>query len=380
MKRILLMIAAEGAAGRGYLRGIAQATAQRRPWIFELANPTQTDLSWLRRSRFDGCIVQAIHPRLIAALRDCRRPVVNVSGRHPDAPFPRVGFDEARAGAMAAGHYLDQGHRRFLAIGTAGRANEETRIAGFAAAVRAQGGTCEVVLRSPPSSDGGDDDGRRSLLPQMKRQVRPFAVFCSTDWVAMAVAEACRDAGLRIPEDASLMGVDNDEVLCGLAHPPLTSVALPCERVGAEALILLEALLAGRRPPRQPLLLDPVGVVARQSTDLLAIADPDLAQALAYIRAHAHEPINLKQMFAAMRTSRRSLERRFLQVLGRTPLDECRRVHLAEACRLLAGTDLPVREVARRSGFSSAMWLAKTMQREHGTTPLGWRQRFRSGS
>lgn len=378
MKRILLLIAAEGAAGRGFLRGMASASVTRRPWIFELANPHQDEVGWIRRHPADGVIAQILDRRLATALHRPGRPVINLSGRLADAPFPLLGCDEAAVGVQAARHLLEQGHRHFVAVGTTGRANEEARITAFAAAVREHGHACRLVRQRPASSDGGVGDRGAALRAPLEGLPRPSAAFCASDHVAMVLAEACRALQLRIPEDVALVGVDNDEVLCALAQPSLSSVALPFAAVGAAALRLMESLLAGRAAPRTPPRFAPGGVVVRHSSDLMAITDPALAEALRRIRDHAHEAIALDTVFAGLGISRRSLERRFTEVLGRTPLEEMRRVHLARACHLLTTTDWSVGAIARQSGFSSAQWMAATFRSALATTPVAYRARFRS--
>src|SRR5207249_2912841 len=132
-----------------------------------------------------------------------------------------------------------------------------------------------------------------------------------------------------------------DDLLCELARPPLTSVIAPAEHVGYEAAALLDRLLAGQKPPERPLLFPPLGVVARQSSDLLAIEDAAVAAAVRFIRAHGHQPIQVRDVLEAVPVSRRSLELRFQKVVQRTLWEEIRRVHLERAKNLLGNTALP---------------------------------------
>src|SRR4029077_18917384 len=146
---------------------------------------------------------------------------------------------------------------------------------------------------------------------------KPVGIFASNDVCGAQLSEVCHEAGLHMPEQVALVGVDNDDLFCELARPSLSSVAIPAERIGYEAAALLDRLLAGARPPRRPLLLPPVRLVARQSSDVVALDDADVAAALRVIRAHAHVPLRVADVLREVPVSRRALERRFRKALHR---------------------------------------------------------------
>jgi LacI family transcriptional regulator, galactose operon repressor len=181
-----------------------------------------------------------------------------------------------------------------------------------------------------------------------------------------------------MPEQVALAGVDNDDLFCELARPPLSSVAIPAERIGYEAAALLDRLLAGARPPRQPLLLPPVRLVARQSSDVVALDDPNVAAALRVIRTNAHVALRVADIVRKVPISRRALERRFRQALHRGLGDEIRRVHVDRAKDLLAATDLPVAMVAERSGFCGSGHLCVVFRQDTGQTPTAYRRQVRN--
>ena len=178
-----------------------------------------------------------------------------------------------------------------------------------------------------------------------------------------------------MPEQVAVLAADNDELLCEACVPSLSGIALTSERIGFEAAKLLDRLMHGERPPKAPLLLEPTGVVTRQSTDTLAVDDPDLARAVAFIRRHATDPIQVQDVLREVPVSRRWLERRFREVLGRGPAAEIRRVRLARAKRLLAETDMPVPKVARAAGFGSREYLAAVFKSELNLSPRQYRNR-----
>jgi LacI family transcriptional regulator len=191
------------------------------------------------------------------------------------------------------------------------------------------------------------------------------------------VLEACRAAGLRVPEEVAVVGVDNDELLCELGDPPLSSVALNAEAGGYRAAALLDLMMRGRVRKRRQLLVEPLHVVARRSTDIVALDDPEVAAALHFIHDHAAEPIVVDDLVRHVLISRRSLEIRFRTVTGRTLHAEIQRVRVARACRLLLETELAVSRVAEASGFGSPSYLSQIFRREFATTPAGYRRRHR---
>jgi LacI family transcriptional regulator len=225
--------------------------------------------------------------------------------------------------------------------------------------------------------------GRLLVLDERLRRwlqalAKPVGIFAGHDVWALQVVEACRFAGLRVPEDIAVVGVDNDDLLCELARPSLSSVIVPAERVGYEAAALLDRLLAGQQPPRQPVFIPPPGVVSRQSSDVLAIEDPVVAQAVRFLRDSAHLPLRVADVLRAVPVSRRALERRFQAVFERGLAAEIRRLRIDKARQLLAESDLPMNRIAERSGFSSQYQLSRAFRREVGTTPTAYRSAARN--
>jgi LacI family transcriptional regulator len=184
----------------------------------------------------------------------------------------------------------------------------------------------------------------------------------------------CTQLGLHVPDEVALLGVDNDELECLLTSPPLSSIAIPGERIGYEAAKMLDRAIAGRKSGFGRLLLPPIRVVARQSTDTLAVREPVVLNALRHIHDHALEGIGVAEVVRAVTVGRRELERKFRRVLGRTVLQELCRTRIQQAQKLLASTDLPMPAVARLSGFSSAHRLAIVFRRVCGTPPTSYRR------
>jgi LacI family transcriptional regulator len=377
--RIGLVFSYSLAYCRGILRGIRRYAQVRPDWIFTPIDPDARGLRILRDLRPAGIIAHVYTRELAATLRALRKPLVNVCGVLPDLPVPRVGLDDAAIGAAAAEHLLDRGLRSFAFVGHTNHGYSIAREAAFTRRIAAAGYTVRSHLEpgarfAPRGRLWSLDKSLRDWVGALPRPVGIFA--CNDVWGAQ-ISETCRQAGLTVPEEVAIVGVDNDDLLCDLARPSLSSVAVPAEPVGFQAARLLDRIMAGKKPPSEPILLPPTGVVVRHSSDVLAIADADVAEAVRTIRMLAHKPLTIEDVLAAVPVSRRSLERRFRKSLNRGIWEEIRRVHMDRARHLLATTDLPISEVAATSGFSECKHLSVVFRQEAGMTPTTYRRRAR---
>ena len=201
-------------------------------------------------------------------------------------------------------------------------------------------------------------------------------MFACNDLRGRALIDLCRNEDIRVPDEVAILAVDNDDLICDLSQPQLSSVAVPWKKIGFRAAAALERLLSHKTVKPRRILVGPECVVERQSTDTLAVADPDVAAALQFIRAHAHEPINVADIMNHLPVARRSLERRFREIMGRSPLEEIRNAHAERAKYLLAESNLSMPEVAEKSGYSSAAWMSKAFRDTVGDTPSAYRKRF----
>ncbi|WP_165228928.1 AraC family transcriptional regulator [Aquisphaera insulae] len=364
---------------RDILRGIKGFAESRPDWSFATVAPEPRALEVFRSARVDGLIAHVANRALADAIERLGRPAVNVSGVLPELPFPRVMTDHREAGRLAARHLLDCGLRQFGFVGYPDHAfsigreegfREELAGAGFSASALRQ----RVPWRRDPTGLWSWNEALPLWLASLPR---PVGILASHDPQGVQVSEACRQAGLKVPDDVAIVGVDDDDLLCELARPSLSSVALPSERIGREAAALLERLLDGAPPPAEPILLPPLGVVARQSSDILAIPDPEVAAAVRFIRDQGGRPLRVDDVLRAVPASRRGLERRFRKVLRRGIWEEIRRVQVDRGKALLSGTDLPMSEIARRAGFTDGRMLSVVFRQETGQTPTEFRRRHR---
>ncbi|MGE3807817.1 MAG: substrate-binding domain-containing protein, partial [Gemmataceae bacterium] len=219
------------------------------------------------------------------------------------------------------------------------------------------------------------ESGQQALANWLSGLDRPVGVMTCHDERGQQVLDACRRSGLSVPDEVAVISVDNDAYLCNLTIPPMTSVDVNAERNGYEAAVLLDRLMRGRRPPRGQNYLPPRGVVARQSTDTVAVADPDVAAVVRFIRDRACTGISIEQALAQSSVSRSTLTRRFKQLLNRTPMAELTRVRLQHAGSLFVETELPMAEIAARCGFREAKYFIEAFHRNIGEPPGRFRRR-----
>jgi LacI family transcriptional regulator len=378
--RVAVFVDMPGGYGRGLLTGISNYVRAHRPWrlfgdperavapVFDLA-------SW----DGDGLIIHLHTRELEAMARATGVPCVNVSGRMLRTEVPTVLPDNRAVGRLVATHFLERGFRQFAYTGFTGHGYAITRGNAFRATLESAGHEC-LMHESPAPREGARGSWERQqshLRAWVEALPRPVAVMACNDVRARQVAQICEEAGLRVPEDIALVGSDNDELICELSNPPLSSVDLAIERVGYQAAAMLDALMSGQPPPDAPVLVPPAGVITRRSSDLLAIDDADVADAVRYIRDHAAEPVQVNDVVNATAVSRRVLERRFKRVLGHTVGDYLARTHVDRAAQLLIHTDLSMADIAARCGFNYIQQFNAVFKRHLHQTPRAYRNQHR---
>jgi LacI family transcriptional regulator len=372
LPRVLLLIETSRSYGRGLVEGIGRYVSMHGPWSIEFQERGLADplTPWLKRWRGDGIISRTVRRADVDRLLTMGTPTVELFA-DPDLGLPRVYPDNQAAGRLAAEHFRERGirHVAFFALERVWWV--QARYEAFCTAAGQHGVPCDVFLPARHRRIRPD-------APQIARWVqalpKPCGLFCACDGFALPIFTACRTLGIAIPEQLAVLGVDNDSVLCAVTQPPLSSVNLGAERIGYEAAALLDRLMAGRRPEPHGLVIEPEGIVARQSTDILLLTDPDVAQAVRIIREHACRGLRVSQVTQAVGLSRRALEQRFRRALGRTPKQEITRLQLERAQQLLRETTLRIEQIAKLCGFTSFKYFPRAFRRETGQTPRAYRQ------
>lgn len=312
-----------------------------------------------------GLVVQAHDLELARQLADLRAVAVNVADNHEELPLPTVISDHRAIGALVAEHLTARGFRRFLFFGPDDW-YARLRFEGFR----------EGLARAKPPADAAHARTAEDLRAWMAAQRLPVAVMAAHDAAAQGVLDVVRRLRLRVPEDVAVVGVDNDELICEAGQIPLSSVAVDAVRIGFEAARAVERMLAKAAPgPPALQVIPPLGVVTRRSSEVTAIEDGLVAQAVAWLTGHLQQPLTIEDLLENLPVSRRHLEKRFRAALGRSPAQELRRLRLERLKLLLDTTDLPLPRLAAEVGLASPAVLCQLFQRETGMTPGAYRRR-----
>jgi len=374
--RVALLIESSRAAGRALLCGIARYAHHHGPWSFYweargLENPSPSGVAL----DADGVIMRdtgEVEQVLARGL-----PTVVVCHRHGEMDgVISVVTDGEVIGRLAAEHLLACGVRHFAFCGYKDCTWSESRWVSFQRRI-AEAGFEATVFRVQAEVTGAPwQDQRPAIARWLRTLPRPIGLMACNDDLGHEVVAACKLAGLSVPDDVAVIGADNDEVVCGLSDPPLSSVHINFEQAGYEAAEILDRLMRRGRGETGRILVRASHVVPRRSTDILAVDDPVLARGLQFIRDHAREPFLVDDVARAAGISRRALEKRFRRFLRRSILHEIRRVRADQIARMLVETDLPVAEIAQRLGFSDVQHVARYFRAAKQMSPLAWRKLY----
>jgi LacI family transcriptional regulator len=376
LRRVFVLVETTSGYSRGILEGIGLYRHEHPEWsiFFEERGLEERPPRWLKSWQGDGIIARTANGHIRRQLDHLKAPRVELLGLQEDEPA-KVHGDNRAAGRMAAAHLMGCGLRHFGFFA----GGEPWWIAicreGFCEELRKQGFSCSIY--PPPVKDNRilprwDESQEESLTRWLLSLPQPCGVFCVND--ARIVLEFCRWLNISVPDRMAILGEDDDPVVCSVSTPPLSAIDFSSKQIGYRAAALLDRMMAGASPPKAVDWVTPLRVVPRQSTDIIAVNDEEMAHSLRFIRQHACSGIDVDDVVAASCISRRALERRFREIFNRTPKTEILRVQIEHAKVLLLKTSLRVETIARRSGFSAFRHFAEVFQRETGTTPRDFRK------
>jgi len=287
-----------------------------------------------------------------------------------------IDVDDRKVGEIAAQFFLDAGYRHFGCVYFRSSYAIQRR-QGFTDLLSRHGHKCETFLHPEPETRHYMESWQEPTVAMrdwLRSRPKPAGIFAIHDPLGRMVCEAAMEERLQLPDEVAVVGANNDELVCGLSYPPLSSVAIPWHRIGALAGKWAQSLLESTAPPKTALLVPPGPVIQRQSTTLTAVDDSELRRALQYLRERNSEEITIQMMCQELRISRRSLERKFATHLHSTPRDTLCRMRTESAKRLLIETDLPMALIADRSGFGNAERFSVVFRQQTGLSPSAFRK------
>ncbi len=386
MKHVALLIESSRSYGRGLLEGVAAYVRVHGRWSLRHqemsidANPP----GWLHDWKGDGILARIETDRMVETIRDLGIPTVDLRCWKKIDGVPRIDTDNEATVRLAVDHLRDRGLRRFAFCGFAGADYSVQRLTflrkyldtlGFELEAYESKGPRKLTTMGAELKGMLDEAGVTAWLHELEK---PVGLLASNDIRARQVLQCCQDAGIGVPDDVAVVGVDNDDVICSLCYPNLTSIEPDAQKIGHEAASLLDGMMDGADPPADTILIPPKRVIVRGSTDVVAIEDRTTAAAYRYLREHACEGISVEDVVQSVPLARRSLERRMRKHFGRTPAELIAEIRLARIKQLLEETDFPLKKIAALTGFSHDEHMAVFFRRQMGEPPGQYRKSWQA--
>lgn len=379
-KLVALLIEQSNAYARGLLEGINAYAQQHENWSICLPEQVRgaSPPSWLENWNGDGIIARIESEAMAEAIRQKLSPVIDVSAARLVANIPWVETNDEEIASLAAEHLIEKGFRHFAFCGDQTFNWSTWRSEHFAKMIAANGFDCRVFCGAVSDPERSWVSERIELAKWIRSLPKPIGIMCCFDIKAQQLLDICREQAISVPEEVAVIGVDNDRLLCDLSTPSLSSVIPDTHQTGYVAAQLLDQMMSGQNIAPVAHLIKPLGVESRQSTDILAIKDQDIASAVRLIRENACAGITVTEILKRVPISRRMLESRFKKIVGRSPHQEIGRIKIAQVKRLLVETDQSIREIAWKTGFEHAEYLSVAFKRSVGVTPKDFRQSERA--
>jgi LacI family transcriptional regulator len=374
--KVILLIETSRAFGRSLLYGIVRYARSHGPWAFyRETSGLEHTLKYLKDQKADGIILRS--PTQSHEITHLGIPAIYVIHRQLEAgDFHEVGTDGTLIGHMAAEHFLERGFQHFAYSGFSDRDWSIQRGIYFVERIGREGYpvSCHKVSETRMKRYFQQEQSR--LAEWIQSLPKPLALMACNDDHGQHVLDACKLAGILVPEEVSVLGVDNDELVCNLSDPPMSSIALNTEQAGYQAGEVLDRLMKGEKLPPQKIMVQSSRVVARQSTDFLSVDDADLAAALRFIWQNARQPIGVSEVASGVAISRRVLEKKFQKILHRSIYRELRRVRVNTIISMLMETDSTISVIARKMGFPGIEHIARYFRKETGVSLRDYRKTF----
>lgn len=370
--RVALLVETSSRYGRGVLTGVANFIAARPQWsiFLEEKDVHQDAPNWIRKYPVDGIISRVTNDYLSDFAAEANIPLVELTDRGTDGKLHMLRSDDNQIGEFAAEHLLERGLRNFAFCGFSGEGWSTRRFLGFRSRIARAGHDVAVFDTAWHFNEAHSWHKNLEQIAAWVAQLKkPVGIMACNDMRGQHVLNACRLREYEVPDEVAVIGVDNDELYCRLSHPPLSSVVPDVERIGYRAAELLDRLMTKEQVDPEVQEIPPLGIRARQSTDTMAVPDPEISAAIVYIREHACRGISVNDILEAVPISRSGLERGMRKYLNRSPKQEIRNAQIRHATQLLIDTDMTIDRIAAMCGFKHPEYMHVVFRRETGRTP-----------
>lgn len=376
MPRVILSIDTSGTMTRSLVRGIVRYSRNQGSWLFHLhVNPDEVTPEQIKKRFYpDGVIVRDRAENL--KLIELGLPtVVMVADLSPREGISNVITDDAAIGKLAAQHLIERGLSHFAYFGD-DKPWSRKRLESFKKVLGRNRFKVEACIQPRSRLEQSLTKKDFDLIADwLKSLPKPVGLMAAHDECGQKILNVCNTLEIDVPQEVAVIGVDNDELICDLTDPPLSSIATDAERAGYEAARALSKQMANRKRAEKNIYIRPLYVVPRQSTDILNVEDEAVAKAIHCIRSHAREIIQVSDVVEAAGVSRAALYKRFHQLIGHSISSEIRYVRANEIARLLVETDMSISKIALSMGYRNIAHVARFFRHEKGLTPQEYRKK-----
>ena len=384
LKKILLLMDPDRGWTRGLLTGIAKYSRFNNPnGMYRLSQfywrpehrRNKKEIEKLRDWQPDGIITREIH--LIEEIIKLGVPVIGADCLDMTQSIPIITSNFQETGRIAADYFIKKGFKNFAYCGYSDTEWSIKRLEGFKNTLEDKGFAIKSYMKPILNLRELWASEIARIAKWIKRLPKNTALMTCSDDRSLHVMEACKVANRLVPEEVAILGVDNDEILCDLANPPLSSIAFNIEEVGYQAAAALDKMMSGEKPDNFEIVAKPTYVVTRQSTDIYSVEDTELNKALSYIKDNRFRIIQVSDVVKATSVSRRSLELKFKKWLNRSILDEIKRVHVGLMAEILIETNYSINKIASMLGHDSVDNICRYFKNEKNMSPSEFRDRYR---
>jgi LacI family transcriptional regulator len=381
VRKVVLLITPSREYTRGLLRGIAKYSRTQGFWAFyrpiDYREPKGKErlLPLLKAWEPDGILMR--EPHKIKDIIAMGIPAISCPYTRERIPgLTNIMTDHVSIGEMGAEHLLERGFQQFAYCGFDDWWWSRKR-GEFFGKTAVEAGYPTYFYPQPRAKAKRTWDKELPIIADWLLTLpKPVGLMACNDDRGEWVIEACKIAGLNVPDEVAIVGVDNDPLICDLCNPPLSSIVLNVEKAGYEAAVHLDKMMAGEKVTNYEIHVQPTHVAIRQSTDVLAVEDAHVAAALRFIRQRSKTVIQVSNVVSASGLSRRALEKRFRSILGHSIHDEIRRTRVEQIIKMLAETAMPISDIAQALGFPDVAHISRYFSREKGISPLAYRKRY----
>ncbi|AWW28778.1 transcriptional regulator [Echinicola strongylocentroti] len=386
MYKVILLLDFAEEYSKSLLKGISKYSAENGPWTFcrmplyyRETVGIKGILDWAKDWGADGIIGQFYNNMDLEMVIDSRIPIIAQDFKERFEVLPNITGNYHKMGALGADYFLKKGFKHFAFYGFNNIVWSRERAEGFENQVNKHGYKVHYFEhRKSPSTDIWHYKSK-SLSNWLLKLPKPIALMTCDDNQALHITEACRQNNIRIPEEVAVLGVDNDVMLCELSDPPLSSIAMDIEKGGYEAAKLLEHMIIHDHEPSYDIIVEATQIITRQSTDIYATNDEYIASSLRYIHQHIENNLNVEDVVKQVPLSRRSLEKRFLQITGYPIYKYISNLRTEKFSQKLLETDMTVLEIAMDLGLNDSKNIARQFRQIKGCNPIEYRKKYLAG-